>query len=117
MNVIRIESFEESPIKLTQHAVIAIKEFFLSEEVSGTGLRIFVNGGGCAGLQYGLDFSDIKDNDIVFFQDDIEIYIDCISAMHLEGTTVDYQMGMSGSGFKFENPSAKTTCGCGLSFN
>lgn len=85
-------------------------------DVAGDGLRVGIRGGGCAGFEYVLDFSNKKDNDIVSIHDGVIVYIDEISAMHLEGTTLDYIIGLSGTGFKFINPHAQTTCGCGNSF-
>ena len=107
---------EEPVVRLTERAIIAAKAFMDEPEVRGDGLRVGVRGGGCAGYQYVLDFSDGRDNDFVYEQGGLRIYVDPISAMHLEGTTIDYVMGLAGAGFKFMNPSAKTTCGCGSSF-
>ena len=73
---------------------------------------------GCAGFQYGLDFDNkprVGDFEMSF--SGLKVYVDPISAMHLEGTTIDYVMGISGAGFKFNNPNAKSTCGCGSSFS
>jgi len=115
-NVIHLSGDEEPPVTFTDKAIIAVKEVMESEEVEGDGLRVYVQGGGCAGLQYGLDFSNLQDGDMVFEQGGLKVYVDCISAMHLEGTSIDFQMGIAGSGFKFNNPYATRTCGCGSSF-
>jgi iron-sulfur cluster assembly accessory protein len=112
-----IENTNAEPVlKLTERAIIAVKEFMKEPDIKGDGLRIGVRGGGCAGLQYALDFSSAKDNDIVYEQDGLLIFVDPLSAIHLEGTTVDYTIGLSGVGFKFINPLAKMTCGCGNSY-
>jgi len=103
-------------ITITQKAIIAIKEFMLEPNVVGDGLRVGIRGGGCAGFEYVLDFSNKNDDDIVSTHDGITVYIDPVSAMHLEGVMIDYIMGLSGTGFKFINPYASTTCGCGNSF-
>lgn len=108
---------EEPVVRLTPRAVIAVKEFLQEPDIEGDGLRVGVRGGGCAGLSYVLDFSMRKDGDFVYAQDGLQIYVDPISAMHLEGTTIDYVMGLSGNGFKFDNPHSKRTCGCGSSFS
>lgn len=106
----------EPVLRLTEKAVIAVKEFMKEPDIEGDGLRVGVRGGGCAGLQYVLDFSTAKENDFVYEQDGLKIYVDNLSAMHLEGTIIDYSIGLAGAGFKFINPLAKTTCGCGNSY-
>ena len=109
---------EEPPIQLTEKAVEMVKEAIEAEKLEGHGLRVFVQGGGCSGFQYGLDFDDApRAGDFEMKFGDLTVYCDPISAMHLEGTGIDYVMGISGAGFKFNNPSAKTTCGCGSSFS
>jgi len=109
---------EEPPVQLTSKAVEMVREAMAAESLEGHGLRVFVQGGGCSGFQYGLDFDDgAKFGDFEMKFEDLTVFIDPISAMHLEGTTIDYVMGISGAGFKFENPGAKTTCGCGSSFS
>ncbi|MEL7371643.1 MAG: iron-sulfur cluster assembly accessory protein [Myxococcota bacterium] len=109
---------EEPPLLLTSKAVEMVKEALVAEELVGQGLRVYVQGGGCSGFQYGLDFEEnprMGDFEMSFHG--LRVFCDPISAMHLEGTTIDYVMGISGAGFKFENPSAKNTCGCGSSFS
>lgn len=109
---------EEPPLALTLKAVEMVKEAMEAEKLEGHGLRVYVQGGGCAGFQYGLDFDDSpRSGDFEMELEGLTVYVDAISAMHLEGTTIDYVMGMSGAGFKFENPYAKNTCGCGSSFS
>ena len=95
-----------------------VKDAIEAEKLEGHGLRVFVQGGGCSGFQYGLDFdTKPKPGDFEMSFDGLTVYVDPISAMHLEGTTIDYVMGISGAGFKFNNPTAKSTCGCGSSFS
>lgn len=109
---------EEPPLLMTPKAVEMVKEAMEAEKLEDHGLRVYVQGGGCAGFQYGLDFDDTpRSGDFEMHLGGIRVFVDAISAMHLEGTTIDYVMGMSGAGFKFENPSAKSTCGCGSSFS
>ncbi len=108
---------EEPPLVLTAKAIEMVKEAMAAEELVDHGLRVYVQGGGCSGFQYGLDFEDNpRMGDFEMDFDGLKVFCDPISAMHLEGTSIDYVMGISGAGFKFENPSAKTTCGCGSSF-
>lgn len=81
------------------------------------GLRVGVVGGGCNGFQYALDFTDeARDDDTVYEEHGVTLYVDGVSARYLAGTTIDYVMGMAGAGFKFENPKAVGSCGCGSSF-
>jgi iron-sulfur cluster assembly accessory protein len=109
---------EEPPIALTAKAIEMVKEAIEAEKMEGAGLRVYVQGGGCSGFQYGLDFdTQPKPGDFEMRFDGLTVYVDPISAMHLEGTTIDYVMGISGAGFKFNNPTAKSTCGCGSSFS
>ena len=109
---------EEPPVVLTAKAIEMVKEAIVEEKLDGHGLRVFVQGGGCAGFQYGLDFDEApREGDFELEQDGLRIFVDPMSAAHLEGTTIDYVLGISGAGFKFNNPSAKTTCGCGSSFS
>lgn len=109
---------DEDLLSLTDKAVEMVKEAMLAEKLEGHGLRVFVQGGGCAGFQYGLDFDEApRAGDFEYAFGSLKVFVDPMSAMHLEGTTIDYVMGISGAGFKFNNPNAKTTCGCGSSFS
>ena len=109
---------EEHPVALTAKAVEMVKITRGQEGMDDThGLRVAVRGGGCSGFEYALDFeSEARANDWVYEQHGITVYVDAVSARYLEGTTVDYVLGMSGAGFKFNNPRASGTCGCGSSF-
>ena len=112
------EEGDEYPISITPIALEAIKDAISLENLEeGLNLRVGLRGGGCAGFEYVLDFTTPKDYDYVMVFGEIEIYIDPVSAMHLEGTTIDYITSLMGSGFKFINPNAKSTCGCGSSFS
>lgn len=118
MGHIQLGPDEEPPLEMTAKAIEMVQEAMEAEGLAGHGLRVYVQGGGCSGLQYGLDFDDkprVADLEMQFGA--LTVYVDPISAMHLEGTTIDYVMGISGAGFKFNNPGAKSTCGCGSSFS
>lgn len=105
-------------ISITEKALGQIKEIFSKENPeTGTGLRLAVIGGGCSGLSYKIDFSPIKDKDNILEFDDIKILIDPKSSIYLKGIVLDFQDGLKGKGFIFENPNAKNTCGCGESFS
>lgn len=106
-----------APITLTDKAVAMVKEAIVQENLEGHALRIGVTGGGCAGLQYLLDFSEkATEDDFVLELDGIKVFIDPFSAAHLDGTVIDYVDGLNGSGFKFDNPRIVRSCGCGMSF-
>jgi iron-sulfur cluster assembly accessory protein len=108
----------ERPIHLTPTAVEAVKSAMKTEGQPGDGLRISVVGGGCAGYQYQLDFEKTQRmDDISIDFEGVNVYIDPISAGYLRGTVIDYVSGLQGSGFKFNNPNSKRTCGCGHSFS
>ena len=109
----------EGPIQLTGKAVRMVILTRGEEKLDPTsGLRIAVRGGGCSGLEYALDFEvDSRDNDFVLDYDDLRVFVDPISARYLQGTVVDYVMGGTGAGFKFLNPKASGSCGCGSSFS
>jgi iron-sulfur cluster assembly accessory protein len=106
-----------NPFSLTAKAVEMVKDAMQREGLADYGIRVGVVGGGCAGFQYSMDFDkDPKDGDLTFEQDGVKLYVDPMSSMYLQGVTVDYVVGLQGAGFKFNNPNAKTTCGCGSSF-
>jgi iron-sulfur cluster assembly accessory protein len=108
----------DAPIRLTPKAVEMVKDAMEREGLQGYGIRVGVVGGGCSGFQYSMDFENAaKDGDLSFEQDGVRLYIDPMSTMYLQNVTVDYVVGLQGAGFKFSNPNAKTTCGCGSSFS
>jgi iron-sulfur cluster assembly accessory protein len=108
----------DQPVALTAKAVEMVKITRGQEGMDEShGLRVAVRGGGCSGFEYALDFeSEARPNDWVYEQHGLTVYVDAVSARYLEGTTVDYLLGMNGAGFKFNNPRASGTCGCGSSF-
>ena len=105
-------------VTLSPKAIEKVKEVMSQQTPPPTALRIGVRGGGCSGFQYAMEFaSDTKDSDIVEDVDGLTVAVDQMSAMYLEGVTIDYLETLEASGFKFENPNVKKTCGCGSSFN
>jgi iron-sulfur cluster assembly accessory protein len=107
-----------SVVALTATAVQMVKEAMAQENLAGHGIRVGVVGGGCSGFQYSMDFeSQARDGDLVLEQDGVKVFVDPMSSMYLQGVTIDYVQGLQGAGFKFNNPSAKNTCGCGSSFS
>lgn len=107
-----------TPVTMTAKAIDMVKITREQEGIDPThGLRIAVRGGGCSGFEYALDFeNEARDNDWIYEQGDLTLYVDAVSARYLEGTSIDYVLGTSGAGFKFNNPQARGTCGCGSSF-
>lgn len=104
-------------ITVTPTAVEKIKEAMTSEGRSDLSLRIYVEGGGCSGLQYGLVFEDAeKDGDTKIACDGINILVDRFSLPYLENVKIDYATTLQGAGFKIDNPNATGSCGCGHSF-
>jgi len=105
-------------ISLTDKAAEKVKEIREAESLEGQGLRVRVLGGGCSGFSYDLFFEEeTTDLDQTFESHGIPLYIDMMSYQYLEGTEIDYVEGLHGAGFKFNNPTAKSTCGCGSSFS
>jgi iron-sulfur cluster assembly accessory protein len=109
---------QEGPVSLTLKAVDMVKITRQQEGMDESyGLRVAVRGGGCSGFEYALDFEkEGRENDLVYEQSGLKIFLDALSARYLKGTEIDYVLGMSGAGFKFNNPNAVGTCGCGSSF-
>jgi iron-sulfur cluster insertion protein len=105
-------------IELTPKAAEKVKEIRDAEGLGLQGLRVRVLGGGCSGFSYDLYFEDeTTDLDQQFESHGIPIYVDMMSFQYLEGVEIDYVEGLHGAGFKFLNPQAKSTCGCGSSFS
>jgi iron-sulfur cluster assembly protein/iron-sulfur cluster insertion protein len=103
-------------ISLTDSAVAKIKD--LQNEQAGQGqiLRLFVEAGGCSGLEYGMSFDVPKAEDVVMESKGVSLVVDPESLSHLDGSEVDFDDGLTGKGFEVRNPNAKSTCGCGRSF-
>jgi iron-sulfur cluster assembly accessory protein len=108
----------EVAVKLTPKAVDMVLHTRKQEGIADSfGLRIAVRGGGCSGFEYALDFeNEARPTDHCYEQSGLRIFVDPVSARYLMGTTIDYVLGMTGAGFKFLNPNAVGTCGCGSSF-
>ena len=104
-------------ITLTENATRHIKTMVADQGVQGKPLRVYVETGGCSGMEYGMAFDDKKADDEVVRQDGVEVVIDPMSANFLKGSVVDYVDSLQGSGFQIKNPNAHSSCGCGRSFN
>lgn len=104
-------------VSLSDQAAIKIKS--LQEEVSDEDklLRIFVEPGGCSGLEYGMSFDLRKNEDQLLESGGVSFLMDPTSLSYLDGSVVDFDDGLNGKGFEIRNPNAENTCGCGKSFN
>jgi iron-sulfur cluster assembly protein len=111
------EATPHTPLWLTEGAIAQVKEVIKAQGFDGYFFSIRVVPAGCSGLGYDLNLmKEAKPNDHVWEQDGVRITTDALSSKYLLGTTVDYVTSVTGSGFKFENPNAKASCGCGTSF-
>ena len=105
-------------LDVTLVAVTKVKEIMAQQNPQPLGLRVAVVGGGCSGFSYQMNFENqINPIDKIFEFDGLKVIVDQASWMFLKGTKLDFVDSLEGSGFKFDNPNAKTTCGCGHSFS
>ncbi len=109
---------QAQPFRLTQAAVTQVKEIIRAQGFEGHFLTVRVVASGCSGMGYDLNLNkDARSDDVVWEQDGVKIATDAMSQQYLAGTEVDFVTGLQGSGFKFNNPNAKSSCGCGSSFS
>ena len=105
-------------IKITESAKNKIIEILKEEDDESLKLRVFVQGGGCSGFQYGFSIEDEQnEDDLVVEIGDLKILVDYMSLQYLNDSEIDYTEDLSGSSFNIKNPNAQTTCGCGSSFS
>ena len=106
-------------ITLTDSAVKKIREIIAEEEDPNLKVRMFIQGGGCSGMQYGftLEENGAQEDDFVVEKDGVEILVDALSSQYVQGAEVDWQETVQGSQFAISNPNAQTSCGCGSSFS
>lgn len=103
---------------LTDNAIEQVKRLLVQQKREGYGLRVAVADGGCSGYSYKLDFDQQqKPEDMVIERNGLKVFVDRASAPYLKGTVIDFVGGLYGGGFKFTNPNATGTCGCGTSFS
>ena len=111
------ELTETGVVSLTEAAQARVRKLLDERNLPEHALRVFVSGGGCRGMQYGMALeSTPRDDDARFAFGDVRVVIDPVSAEYLSGASIDYVDDLMGGGFKIENPNAKSTCGCGQSF-
>ena len=104
-------------IQLTSSAIDEVKRMVEKQNDAGVGLRLLVKGGGCSGLSYDLNFDKRKDKDHEYDFGGLKVNVDPKSHLYLDGITLDYADTLKDKGFKFVNPNASKTCGCGESFS
>lgn len=109
-------STSESPITLTASAVEQVALLQGQPDHAGKFLRVYVEQGGCSGMQYGMTFDEPRDGDLLADQAGVRALVDAFSAKYLRGALVDFSDELTGGGFKLINPNAKQSCGCGKSF-
>jgi iron-sulfur cluster assembly protein len=108
---------QTTTVQLTETAASMVRNLLVQKNVPDHGLRVFVSGGGCSGMQYGMALeAEARPYDHVVERDGVKIFIDPTSMMYLEGSVVDYEDNLMGGGFRIDNPKATSTCGCGHSF-
>lgn len=107
----------EGVVTLTESAAGQVKHLLAQEkDAAGKGLRVYVEGGGCSGLQYGMVFDEKREGDLALEFQGVSVVIDPFSANYLRGSVVDFVDSLNGGGFKISNPNARQSCGCGKSF-
>jgi iron-sulfur cluster assembly accessory protein len=115
MSVDTIEKIET--LNLTETAARMVKDLLVQKNVPDHGLRVFVSGGGCSGLQYGMALEEqARPYDHVVEAHGVKMFVDPTSMMYLGSATIDYEDSLMGGGFRVDNPKAVSTCGCGHSF-
>ena len=116
-----VETVEETittPVSLTTEAADMVKDLVAQQERDDLALRVYVAGGGCSGLQYGMALDEnIEQDDVVFESLGVKMVVDPVSLRYIAGSTVEYVTSGMGGGFKVNNPNATGGCGCGSSFS
>jgi iron-sulfur cluster assembly protein len=118
LNLVEVTpSIETQDINVLPGAVAKLREILTARNLADHGLRVFVSGGGCSGMQYGMAIEkEPSEFDTIVEQDGIKVFVDPTSMMYLSGATIDYVDNLMGGGFRIDNPNAVSSCGCGHSF-
>ena len=107
----------DAPLVFTESAAAKVRELISEEGNAELKLRVYIQGGGCSGFQYGFEFDENQaDDDLAVVTEGVTLLVDPLSLQYLMGATVDYTETLAGAQFSIRNPNAKTTCGCGSSF-
>ena len=113
-----LETVQTTGVTLSERAAEEISGLLKRQDKPGAALRVFVSGGGCSGLNYGMAIDDeVEEDDFVFLCSGVRIVVDPHSMPHIKGASVDYVEDVMGGGFKIDNPNAVRSCGCGSSFS
>ena len=105
-------------ITITKNATIRLKDILAEENNPAIKLRIFVQGGGCSGMQYGFTLDEVaNEDDFTLDESGVQVLVDAMSMQYLTGAEIDYRDDLMGASFSIKNPNAETSCGCGSSFN
>lgn len=108
----------DRPLNFTVAAAAKVRELIQEEGNAALALRVYIQGGGCSGFQYGFEFDENRaDDDVAVNTDNVTLLVDPLSLQYLMGSEVDYSESLQGAQFVIRNPNAKTTCGCGSSFS
>jgi len=111
------ELMQKHPVRLTDRAAVRVRSLIEQQGSPGLALRVYVEGGGCSGFQYGFAFDEqVADDDTRIDSDGVTLVVDPLSVQYLDGAEVDFQDDLVGARFIVRNPNATTTCGCGSSF-
>lgn len=118
MDLVEQTTIEDTTgINISDSALAVVRKLVAEKNVPDHGLRVFVAGGGCSGLQYGMALeAEPRPYDQVIEKDGVKVFIDPTSMMYLSNAVIDYEDSIMGGGFKIDNPNAVSTCGCGTSF-
>jgi iron-sulfur cluster insertion protein len=107
----------DAPLLFSAAAAAKVQELIREEGNAALNLRVYIQGGGCSGFQYGFEFDEERaEDDVAVQRDGVTLLIDPLSLQYLQGAEVDYTESLHGAQFVIRNPNAKTTCGCGSSF-
>ena len=107
----------DAPLTFTEAAAAKVRELINEEGNADLKLRVYIQGGGCSGFQYGFEFDENQaEDDLAVVTNGVTLLVDPLSLQYLMGSEVDYSESLQGAQFVIRNPNAKTTCGCGSSF-
>ena len=108
----------QRPLEFSAAAAAKVRELIAEEGKAALKLRVYIQGGGCSGFQYGFEFDELQsEDDLALQRDGVTLLVDPLSLQYLMGAEVDYRESLQGAQFVIRNPNAKTTCGCGSSFS
>ena len=106
----------EPPVQLTRSAAEEIQSLLQKPENEGKAFRVYIEQGGCSGMQYSMTFDELRPDDLAGQLHGVTVLVDPFSAQYLRGATVDFSDSLTAGGFKITNPNARQSCGCGKSF-